>query len=197
MGRYWRPAGAAIPAVFFILVASLTAFAAGPDTVLLARIGKGALWIAALLAALLPVGTLLAGDAEDGTLDQLRVAGVSLEGYAAARLMSHWLGFAPAILIAALAGSVLLGIDAESALLRLLAGTPALAALGVVAAALVAGARNGEALAGLIVLPLALPLLIFGAGEGEAALRLLLAASLLITAAAPFAAAAALRIMGE
>lgn len=182
--------GGLIPLVFFIIVASLTAFALGPDAALLARVAGGSLWVAALLAALLPVGTLVAEDVADGTMDQLRVRGLALETIMAARLAAHWLSFAPALLVAVVIGGAMLNADVPGLLLTLLIGTPALAGLGLVAAALVAGARGGAALAGLIVLPLALPVLIFGsAGE----LRLLAAAALVATAIAPFAAAAALR----
>jgi heme exporter protein B len=183
--------GGFIPLMFFIIVASLTAFAVGPDAALLARIGSGSLWVAALLAALLPVGTLVADDVADGTLDQLRVRGLALETIMAARLVAHWLSFAPALFVAAVVGGAMLNIKVAPLLVGLAIGTPALAGLGLVAAALVAGARGGAALAGLVVLPLALPVLIFGAGEAP---RLLAAASLALTALSPFAAAAALRV---
>lgn len=182
--------GGLIPLMFFIIVASLTAFAVGPDAALLARIGGGSLWVAALLAALLPVGTLVADDVADGTLDQLRVRGLALETIMAARLVAHWLSFAPALFVAAVVGGAMLNAEVAPLVAGLAIGTPALAGLGLVAAALVAGARGGAALAGLIVLPLALPVLIFGAGEAS---RLLTAASLALTALSPFAAAAALR----
>lgn len=183
-------AGGLIPLVFFVMVASMTAFAIGPDAALLARVGAGSLWVAALLAALLPVGTLIAEDVADGTMDQLRVRGIAVETIMAARLAAHWLGFAPALLVAAVIGGAMLNADVPALVTGLALGTPALAGLGLVAASLVAGARGGPALAGLIVLPLALPVLIFGsAGE----LRLLAASSLVVTAFAPFAAAAALR----
>jgi heme exporter protein B len=142
----------------------------------------------------LPVGSLVADDVRDGTIDQLRVRGLALETIMAARLASHWLSFAPALLLAAVLGGAMLNADIAPLALGLAIGTPALAGLGLVAAALVAGARGGPgaggALAGLIVLPLALPVLIFGTGE---AWRLLAAASLVLTALSPFAAAAAIR----
>lgn len=183
--------GGLIPLIFFIIVASLTAFAAGPDAALLQRVGAGSLWVAALLAALLPVGTLVADDVADGTFDQLRVRGLAVETIMAARLASHWLSFGPALLVAAFIGGVLLNVAVPPLVAGLAIGTPALAGLGTVAASLVAGARGGAALAGLIVLPLALPVLIFGAGDAP---RLLAAASLVITALSPFAAAAALKV---
>ena len=185
------------PVVFFVLVSALFPFAIGPDARLLGRIAPGVVWVAALLAALLPVETLIAPDVEDGTLDQLASRGIALEIVATARIIAHWLGFTLPLLAALPVAGVLLGLDAATGwrvALGLLLGTPALAALAVVAAALTAGLRGGGALAGLIILPLALPILIFGVGSGApGALRLLAAASLVAVAIGPFAAAAAMR----
>ena len=192
-----RPAALAVPVIFFVLVAALFPFAVGPDPRLLARIAPGVLWVAALLAALLPVETLVEPDRADGTLDQLSVRGIPLELVAAARMTAHWLGFALPLLAALPVAGVLLGANAAALArlaLALVLGTPGLAALALVAASLTAGLRGGGALAGLIVLPLALPLLIFGAGAASpGALKLLAASSLVLVALAPFAAAAALR----
>ena len=186
-----------MPVMFFVLVAALFPFAVGPDARLLGRIAPGIVWVAALLAALLPVETLFAPDLEDGTLDQLIARGIALELVAAARILAHWLGVAVPLLAALPIAAVLVGLDAATGrtlALALLIGTPALAALAVVAAALTAGLRGGGALAGLIILPLALPILIFGVGAAAlGALKLLAAASLVAVAIAPFAAAAALR----
>ena len=185
------------PVLFFVLVAAIFPFAVGPDATLLARIAPGVVWVAALLAALLPVETLVAPDLEDGTIDQLVTREIPLEIVMAARIVAHWLGFALPLLGALPVTGVLLGLDAATGVrlaLALLLGTPALAALGVVAAALTAGLLGGGALAGLIVLPLALPVLIFGVGSlAPGALQLLAAASLVALAISPFAAAAALR----
>ncbi len=186
-----------MPVMFFVLVAALFPFAVGPDARLLARIAPGIVWVAALLAALLPVETLLAPDLEDGTIDQLAARGIAMEMVTAARIFAHWLGFAVPLLAALPVAAVLLGLEG-AAFWRLAAalalGTPALAALAVVAASLTAGLRGGGALAGLIILPLALPILIFGVGaDAPGALKLLAAASLVALAVAPFAAAAALR----
>ncbi len=186
-----------MPVMFFVLVAALFPFAVGPDARLLARIAPGVVWVAALLAALLPVETLVAPDLEDGTIDQLASRGIAMEVVAAARIVAHWLGFTVPLLAALPVAAVLVGMDAASGrqlALALLIGTPALASLAVIAAALTAGLRGGGALAGLIILPLALPILIFGVGAAApGALRLLAAASLVAVAIAPFAAAAALR----
>ncbi len=193
-----RPASLVLPVVFFVLVAALFPFAVGPDARLLARIAPGVVWVAALLASLLPVETLVAADVADGTLDQLIVRGVALETWAAARLVAHWLGFAVPLLAALPVAAVLLGLPALAPLaLGLALGTPALAALALLAASLTAGLRGGGALAGLIVVPLALPVLIFGVGaEAPGAIRLLAASSLVLVAVTPFAAAAARRASG-
>lgn len=184
-----------MPVMFFILTAALFPFAVGPDARLLARIAPGIIWVSALLAALLPVETLLTPDLEDGTLDQLISRGIALESITAARILAHWLGFALPLLAALPIAAILLGLESAKTLaLALLLGTPALAALATIAAALTAGLRGGGALAGLIILPLALPILIFGVGaEAPGALKLLAAASLVLLAVAPFAAAAALK----
>ena len=192
--------GAALPIIFFLLVATLFPFAVGPDLALLGKVGGGALWTAALLAALLPVERLLAPDLAAGTLDQLVVRGIGEEEIALARIVAHWMSFGPPLMLAALPASALMGLDGPTLAgleLGLLIGTPGLAALSVATAALTAGLRGAGALAGLILLPLAVPLLIFGAGAlgpaSAGAYKLLAATSLLFVASAPFAAGAALR----
>lgn len=196
----WRAGGVTLPLAFFLLVATLFAFAIGPDATLLARTGGGVVWMAALLAALLPVDRLIEPDRLSGVLDQLALRGMSDESVAAAKLAAHWLSFGPPLMLAALPAAVLLRIDAATLArleLGLAIGTPALAALGLTTAALTSGLRGAGALGGLLMLPLAVPVLIFGAGAlsdaSGAALKLLGAVSLLLTAGAPFAAGAALR----
>jgi len=200
----WRGGGALLPLVFFLLIATLFPFAVGPDGPVLARVGGGALWMAALLAALLPIDRLIAPDADNGVLDQYAVRGLSDEGIAAAKMLAHWLGFGPPLLIATLPAAALLKLDGDALLQLLLSlaiGTPALAALGVLTSALTLGLRGAGALAGLVMLPLAVPLLIFGAGalggQDMGAIKLLAAAALLLTALTPFAAGAALRAARE
>jgi heme exporter protein B len=196
--RAWSTGGLALPVVFFLLVAILFPFAVGPDSKLLARIAPGVIWAAALLAALLPVERLVAPDLESGVLDQLAVRGLPDSGVAAAKVAGHWLGFAPALLAATVIASGLLQLPGDALaplLLALLIGTPGLAALGVATAALVAGLRGAGALAGLVMLPFAVPLLIFGATAGQpGALKLLGAVSLLLVAGCPFGAGAAVRM---
>jgi len=193
-GAAWLPVG------FFLLVATLVPFAVGPDARLLERIGGGALWIAALTAALLPVERLVEPDRADGMLDQLALRGLAEESIAVAKIAAHWLTFAPLLLLAALPGSALLAMGPDATLRALVAlaiGTPALAALAVAVAALTAGLPRAGALTGLLLLPLAVPLLIFGAAASSdgwsGALLLEAAVSLAITAGAPFAAGAAIR----
>lgn len=193
-GAAWLPVG------FFLLVATLVPFAVGPDPRLLAQIASGALWIAALTAALLPVERLVEPDRASGVLDQLTLHGASEESVAAAKMVAHWLTFGPLLLIAAVPGAVMLGL-APAALGGLLAalaiGTAGLAALAVMVAALTAGLPRAGALSGMLLLPLAVPLLIFGAAAGadsaSGALLLEAAMSLLLVAAAPFVAGAAIR----
>jgi heme exporter protein B len=192
---------ALLPLIFFLLVATLFPFAVGPDRPLLARAGGGALWMAALLAALLPVDRLIEPDRAGGVFDQFAVRGLSEEGVAIAKLAGHWLSFGPPLLLAAVPAAALMKLPQEVFLrleLGLLVGTPGLAALTLMVSALTAGLRGTGALAGLLMLPLAVPILIFGAGLIEqgfetGAIKLLAAVSLLLVAAAPFAAGAAIR----
>ena len=196
--------GAWLPLVFFLLVATLYPFAVGPDAQLMGRTGGGMLWIAALLAALLPVDRLVLPDAEAGMLDQYAVRGIADEAVAAAKALAHWLSFGPPLMIAVLPAAALLRLDGAMVVrieAGLAIGTPGLAALALATASLTAGLRGAGAIAGLLMLPLAIPLLIFGAGTlapgGTGAIKLLAATSLLLVAGAPFAAGAALRAMRD
>jgi heme exporter protein B len=193
-GAAWLPVG------FFLVVATLVPFAVGPDPRLLERIAAGGLWISALTAALLPIERLIEPDRASGFLDQLTIHGVSEDAVGAAKVAAHWLTFAPLLLLAALPSSFILGIGRGAlgrSLVALAIGTPGLAALAVMVAALTAGLPRAGALAGVLLLPLAVPLLIFGAGaSGDArsgALLLEAAISLLLLAAAPFVTGAAIR----
>ncbi|WP_395393967.1 heme exporter protein CcmB [Novosphingobium sp. BL-8A] len=195
-----RGGGAAMPVLFFLSVAMLYPFAVGPDARLLARTGGGVIWVAALLAAILPLDRLVEPDIEGGLFDQWALRGISEEMVLAVRVLAHWLSFGPPLMLAALPAAALLGIDGatlRTVELGLLAGTPGLAALGVTVAALTAGLRGGAALGGLLVIPLAVPVLIFGAGSlgsgGPSGLALAAASSLVLLAIAPFAGGAAVR----
>ncbi|MEO1967360.1 MAG: heme exporter protein CcmB [Sphingomonadaceae bacterium] len=195
-----RRGGSLLPLLFFLAVAMLYPFAVGPEPQMLARTGGGVVWVAALLAAILPLERLVAADLESGVFDQLALRGVAEEVAMASRMIAHWLAFAPLLLLAALPASALLGLPGDKVttlLLGLLAGTPGLAAIGLAIAALTASLRGGAALAGLMLIPLAVPILIFGAGAlarpDATAIALTAAISLLFVAMAPFAAGAAIR----
>lgn len=192
--------GAALPLLFFLAVAMLYPFAVGPDARLLARTGAGVIWVAALLAAILPLDRLVEPDVEAGLFDQWALRGLSEEALLLVRIAAHWISFGVPLMLAAPVSATLLSLDGAqlwTVELGLLLGTPGLAAIGVTIAALTAGLRAGAALGGLLAIPLAVPLLIFGAGSlqpgGEGGLALLAACSLVALALAPFAGGAAIR----
>jgi heme exporter protein B len=189
-----------LPVAFFLLVATLVPFSVGPDARLLGRIAGGILWIAALTAALLPIERLIEPDRADGVLDQLAIRGIADESVAAAKIAGHWLAFGPLLLASAVLGALLLRLPPDQLprlLIALAIGSLGLAALAVAVAALTAGLARAGALAGLLLLPLAIPLLIFGAAaSGDAnsgALLLEGAIALLLVAGSPFVAGAAIR----
>ena len=196
----WTGGGLWLPVIFFLAVATLFPFVTGPDKALLARVGGGILWVAALLAALLPIERLILPDRQSGTLDQLTIRGWSDEAIAAIKIAGQFIAFAVPLLLASVVASALVGLP-ENKLLPLLLGLalalPALAGLSVTIAALTAGLHGAGALAGLLLVPLAVPILIFGAGTLSEnpgnAMQLLAATSLAMTALSPFAAGAALR----
>jgi len=194
------PGATWIPAAFFLLVVALIPFAVGPDAEVLQRVGPGVLWIAALTSALLPIERLIEPDRADGVLDQLAVRGMAEESMAFAKIIAHWLTFGPLLLIAAIPGSALLAMSGESLVrteIALAVGSVGLASLGVAVAAVTSGFARSGSLASLLLLPLAIPLLIFGAaasaGGHPSALPLEAAVSVLLIAGAPFIAGAAIR----
>ena len=193
-----------LPVLFFVAVAVLFPFAVGPDAPLLARTGGGVLWIAALLAAILPIDRLITPDLEAGFFDQFALRGISEELVLAVRLMAHWLSFGPLLLVVALPAAALFNLSGDTArtlVLGLLAGTPGLAAIGLIISSMTASLRGGAALGGLLLIPLAVPILIFGAGAlanpDGAGLALCAAISLAMCAVAPFASGAAVRASRE
>ena len=199
-----RGGAGVLPLLFFLSVAMLYPFAVGPEPELLSRTGGGVIWVAALLAAILPLERLVSGDLEAGVFDQLHLRDISEEWTMASRLLAHWLAFAPLLLLATLPAAALLGLSLETTrivLLGLLAGTPGLAAVGLIVAALTASLRGGPALAGLMTIPLAVPILIFGAGalarSDTSGLWLTAAISLALAALAPLASGAAIRAARE
>lgn len=196
--------GAALPLLFFLAVAMLYPFAVGPDANLLAHTGGGVVWIAALLAAILPLDRLVARDIDLGVFDQLKLRGITEESAMAVRLLAHWLSFGPPLILATFPAAALLNLEGETLrllLLGLLAGTPGLAAIGLIIASVTASLRAGAALSGLLLIPLALPILIFGAGalarSDVASIGFTGALSLGLIALAPFAAGAAIRAARE
>ena len=197
-GSWW------LPVAFFLLVAMLYPFAVGPDMPLLRATGGGILWVAALLASILPIERLFSDDAQSGVLDQLALRGIADEAVAAAKLIAHIIGFGIPILIVTIPASALLNLTGEtlrSLIIGLAIGLPGLSGLTVMVAAIMLGGQGRGALGGLMMLPLAVPILIFGAGSiqhgNDGALLYLAASSLLLTGIAPFAAGAALRAARE
>ena len=202
-----RTGGDALTLVlFFVMVAAKTPFAIGPDRVLLAKLAPGIVWIAAFLSMLLGRDRLFRADEDDGTLLLFRHADVPLEVVVAAKVIAHWLLSAVPLLVASPLLAILLSMDMGTwgrTVLSLLLGTPALTAFGTIGAAVTVSLRRGGLLGPVLILPLCVPVLIFGAGlvaapDGSSAALLFLAAlSLVSVAFCPFAAALALRVGSE
>jgi heme exporter protein B len=198
--------GALIGALFYLIVVVMMPFAIGPDLNLLGRIGPAILWLGALLASLLALDRLFATDNEDGSLDLLMMGAMPLEMAVAAKAIAHWLTTAlPLIIITPVLG-LMLNVDLPAmgwVALTLLAGTPALTFIGLIGAALSVALRRGGLLLAVLVLPLTVPVLIFGVAAANAAIvgpapfgppfTILCALSLASFVLGPFAAAAALR----
>jgi heme exporter protein B len=198
--------GALMGALFFLLVVVMVPFAVGPDLKLLARIGPAILWLGALLASLLALDRLFAMDHDDGSLDLLMMAPVPLELGVASKAIAHWLTTGlPLVIVTPLLG-LMLNVEIGSMgvlVLTLLAGTPALTFIGLIGAALSVALRRGGLLLAVLVLPLTIPVLIFGVAAAEAAISgpapfgppftILCALSLASFVLGPVAAAAALR----
>ena len=191
--------------LFYVIVVTLIPLGVGPDTVLLRALGPGVLWVAALLASLLALPRLFATDFADGTLEQMALSPHPLPALISGKIAAHWLATGLPLVAASPLLGLQFGLGGDELFvlaLGLLLGTPTLSLLGAVGAALTLGLRNGALLA-LLVLPLYVPVLIFGAGAvdavrtglGAAAELSLLAAGLLAAlVGAPLAAAAAVRI---
>jgi heme exporter protein B len=196
----WTGGGLWLPVIFYLAVATLYPFVTGPDKVLLAKTGGGILWIAALLSTLLPIERLILPDRQAGVLDQLAIRGWSDELVAAVKITGQLVAFAIPLLLASVIASALIGLPEEklmTLLLGLAVALPALSGLSVTISALTAGLNGASALGGLLLIPLAIPILIFGAGtlsdDPGNAMQLLAATSIAIAALSPFAAGAALR----
>jgi heme exporter protein B len=198
--------GALMGALFFLIVVVMMPFAVGPDLNLLGRIGPAVLWIGALLASLLTLDRLFAADYEDGSLDLLMMGRLPLELAVTAKAIAHWLTSGlPLVVIAPVLG-LMLNVELSAmgwVALTLLAGTPALTFIGLIGAALSVALRRGGLLLAVLVLPLTIPVLIFGVAAANAAIigpapfgppfTILCALSLGALVLGPFAAAAALR----
>ena len=198
--------GALVGVLFFLVVVTLVPFAVGPDLALLRRIGPAILWLGALLANLLALDRLLAADYEDGSLDLILMARVPLELATATKALAHWLTTGLPLVIAAPVLGLLLNIEpaaTAAVALTLLAGTPALTFLGLIGAALSVTLRRGGLLLAVLIVPLTVPVLIFGVAASNAAIvgpmpfgtpfTILCALTLASAVIGPFAAAAALR----
>lgn len=213
--REWRLArriggGGAMGVVFFLIMVTITPFAIGPDLNLLGRIGPAILWIAALLATLLGLDRLFQADHEDGSLDLLRMADTPLELVVLVKCLAHWAATGLPLVIAAPVFGLMLALEPPAlagVTASLLVGTPALTFMGAMGAALTATLRRGGLLMSILVLPMTVPVLIFGVSSAAAAtdvslsfttpFLVLCALTLASAAGAPFAAAAALRNLGE
>ncbi len=198
--------GAWMGVLFFLIVVALVPFAVGPDSALLQRIGPAILWLGALLASLLTLDQLFADDREDGSLDLMLMGRSSLHLAIIAKAFAHWLTAGLPLVIAAPLLGVFFNIDLSAMAavgLTLLVGTPALTFLGLIGAALAAALRRGGLLVPVLILPLTIPVLIFGVAASHAALAgpvpfgtpfmILCALSLASLVVGPVAAAAALR----
>jgi heme exporter protein B len=198
--------GAFIGVVFFLAVVTLVPFAIGPDLVLLARIGPAILWLGALLASLLALDRLIAADDEDGSLDLILMARVPLELTLAVKALAHWLTTGLPLVIASPLLGLLLNLEPKATAavaLTLLVGTPALTFIGLIGAALTVALRRGGLLLAVLILPLTIPVLIFGVAGANAVIvgpmsfgapfSMLCALTLISAVIGPFAAAAALR----
>ena len=198
--------GALVGVLFFLLVVAIIPFAIGPDLALLARIGPAILWLGALLASLLGLDRLIASDHEDGSLDLILAAQTPLELTMAGKALAHWLTTGLPLVVATPLLGLLLNLDpvaTGAVALTLAAGTPALTFIGLVGAALTVALRRGGLLLAVLILPLTIPVLIFGVAASNAAIvgpipfgtpfTILCALTLMSAVVGPIAAAATLR----
>jgi heme exporter protein B len=198
--------GAPMGVLFFLIVVTLMPFALGPDLALLRRIGPAILWLGALLASLLALDRLFAADHEDGSLDLILMSSVSLELAVAAKALAHWITTGLPLVLAVPVLALFLGLEPwtmGAVALTLLVGTPALTFIGTVGAALAVTLRRGGLILAILVLPLTIPVLIFGVAAANSAsvgsvpfgapFTILCGLTLISFVIGPFAAAAALR----
>jgi heme exporter protein B len=204
----WREGGAITTALgFYLVVVAILPLGLGPDLNLLARIAPGVLWVALLLSALLSVDRIFHNDYEDGALELLALGPLPLELIAAAKALAHWLSTGLPLVLAAPVLALLLNLPAEAfgvLVLTMATGSPAISFLGSIGAALTLGLRRGGPLLPLLILPLYVPVLIFGVSAMNAVITgpapfmpsylILCALTLATIVLAPVAAAAALRL---
>jgi len=195
--------------LFFVMIGVIVPFAIGPDKTLLARLAPGIVWIAAFLSSLLALDRLFRADMEDGSLLAFRHATISLETITFAKLIAHWLSSALPLIVATPVLAVMLNMDMTvfwRTIYSLILGTPALTAFGAVGAAITVSLRRGGLIAPVLILPLSVPILIFGVSaisanagpNAETAAQLFLAGiSIVSFVFAPFAAALALKLSQE
>lgn len=206
-----RIGGSALVGVlFFLAVVTVIPFGVGPDLNLLARIGPAILWIGALLATLLGLDRLFQADQEDGTLDLMMMAGRPLELVILIKCLAHWIATGLPLVVAAPLLAIFLNLDPVSmgaVTLTLLVGTPALTLIGAIGASLTVSLRRGGLLLAVLVIPLAIPVLIFGVSSADAAIHdpvpfltpflILCALTLIAAVVGPIASAAALRFSAD
>lgn len=206
-----RVGGSALVGVlFFLAVVTVIPFGVGPDLNLLARIGPAILWIGALLATLLGLDRLFQADREDGTLDLMMMSGRPLELVVLVKCLAHWIATGLPLVVAAPLLGVFLNLDPVSmgaVTLTLLVGTPALTLIGAIGASLTVSLRKGGLLLAVLVIPIAIPVLIFGVSAADAAIHdpvpfltpflILCALTLIAAVVGPVASAAALRFSSD
>lgn len=206
-----RVGGSALVGVlFFLAVVTVIPFGVGPDLNLLSRIGPAILWIGALLATLLGLDRLFQADRDDGTLDLMLMAGRPLELVVLIKCLAHWVATGLPLVVAAPLLSIFLNVDLVAmgaVTLTLLVGTPALTLIGAIGASLTVALRRGGLLLAVLVVPLAIPVLIFGVSAADAAIHdpvpfmtpflILCALSLIAAVIGPVASATALRFSAE
>lgn len=202
--------GALIGVLFFLAVVTVVPFGMGPDLNLLSRVGPAILWIGALLSTLLGLDRLFQADRDDGSLDLVLMAGRPMELVVLAKCLAHWVATGVPLVLAAPVLAVFLNLEPVAigaVTLTLLVGTPALTLIGAIGAALTVSLRRGGLLLAVLVVPLAIPVLIFGVSAADAAVSepmpfmtpflILCALSLISAVVGPVAAAAALRFSAD
>lgn len=202
--------GALVGVLFFLAVVAVIPFGVGPDLNLLARIGPAILWIGALLATLLGLDRLFQADRDDGSLDLILMAGRPLELVVLIKCLAHWMATGLPLVAAAPVLAIFLNLDPTAigaVTLTLAAGTPALTLIGAIGASLTVTLRRGGLLLAVLVIPLTIPVLIFGVSAADAAVNdpvpfmtpflILCALSLISLVVGPFASAAALRFSSD